>query len=158
MLSPAAMGHQRVVQPGDAGVCPLGGTGCRAGTATWVLGGLVMRGHAPPALGPGTGPALSPSLSLSLSPAPALRPAGPTCAHCACVAPGRGDYKSRQAPRLPRMRGGGLSPAAILKSEPQAGRRRGRSILGGGGGRRSGGACEGGGQPGVRGSPGEGGQ
>lgn len=51
--------------------------------------------------------------------------------------------------------------AAILKSEPQAGRRRGRSILGGGGGgggRRSGGACGAGGQPGVRGSPGEGGQ
>lgn len=39
----------------NAGVCPLGGTGCHAGTAAWVLGGLVMRGHAPPALPAGAG-------------------------------------------------------------------------------------------------------
>lgn len=47
-----------------------------------------------------------------------------------------------------------LSPAAILKSEPEAGRRRGRSILGGEAERRGRGR---GGQPGVRGSPGVGG-
>lgn len=119
--------------PCDAGTCPSGtGAGHWPCTVTVAVAVAVS--------GPGTAPCRPHVCPLRMRSARAWRlqiPAGAAAAAHAW---------------------GGLSPAAILKSEPQAGRRRGRSILGGGGGRRSGGACEGGGQPGVRGSPGEGGQ
>lgn len=71
--------------------------------------------------------------------------------HCARVSR-RGNYISRPALRALRMRGR-LGLAAILKSEPEAGRRRGRSILGSGRWRRggTGGAARGEGQPRGRG-------